>query len=163
MNRPAINVGDVVALASEKQGARLLQVCGAPGIPQKPMELIMLRHEDDNANYVPISAVKHHWVPAKPESRKRGPLAGPRKRDELVITAIEMELCRPNPRARLKATARIQISDQLWLDGVAIFDDMEVQMPEHVRLTIPKGKTWLKWRNAIVLHYFELTGERKKA
>ena len=160
MNRATINVGDVVAFATEPRGARLFQVCGAPGIPQGPMERIMVRHEDEQADYIGISSVRHHWVPAKPESRKRGPLAGPRKRDELVITKIEMALCKPNPRARLKAMARVLVSDQIWLDGFAVFDNMEVQMPEGVRLTIPTGKTWLKWRNAIVLEYMKLTGAK---
>ena len=153
-----IAVGDVVALAAQVEGSRLFRVVGAPGIPQGPMDRVMLKHENEPMGSVRLSEVKHHWKPAK---ATRGPLKGPRKRDELVITQVEVKLCRPNPRARLKATARVLVSDQLWIDGFAIFDNMEVQTPEGVRLTIPTGKTWIKWRSAIVEAYFKATEVQK--
>lgn len=160
MNRATINVGDVVS--DKDRVCVLMEVMAAPGIPQKESERILVKHGDGSGGIrnIEISEVKRHWVLKKPESRKRGHLAGPRKRDELVITKIEMTLCKPNPRARLKAMARVLVSDQIWLDGFAVFDNMEVQMPEGVRLTITTGKTLLKWRNAIVLEYMKLTGAK---
>lgn len=161
MNRPTIDAGDVVEIESTKRqmGKARHELELKEVVQTYPDGRLQVEREDKRHTFN-ATDVKRHWKPAKPEGRKRGPLAGPRKRDKLVITAIEMELCRPNPRARLKAKARIQISDQLWISEVMVLDDTDVWLPEHVRLCVPKGKTWLKWRNAIVLEYMKLTGAK---